>query len=247
MNDIGYSDSPISIRPDLVAAHQRAWSRLAEPGRWWTSHERLAIAAEARHAAGCSLCAARKAALSPYSLDGRHDSLHALPDKLIEVVHRVVTDPGRLTQKWYQRIVEAELREEEYVEAVAVTVTVIAVDTFSRALGLPMRPLPAPRAGTPSRRRPAGAKHGGAWVPWIEQQDVTASEAGLYPPGRPPANIRKALSLVPEEAVGFFDLVETQYLPGPAMREFGKEFRAISHAQIEFVAGRVSAINGCEY
>jgi hypothetical protein len=55
------------------------------------------------------------------------------------------------------------------------------------------------------------------------------------------------MSLVPEEAHGFFDLVEAQYIPGPAMRDFTREYRAISHPQIELLAGRVSAINRCEY
>jgi len=41
--------------------------------------------------------------------------------------------------------------------------------------------------------------------------------------------------------------VEHQYLGGLAMRDFAREYRAISHAQIELVAARVSAINGCEY
>ncbi len=31
------------------------------------------------------------------------------------------------------------------------------------------------------------------------------------------------------------------------MRDFATEYRAISHAQIELVAGRVSSLNGCVY
>ena len=57
----------------------------------------------------------------------------------------------------------------------------------------------------------------------------------------------KALSLVPEEAEGFFDLVSQQYLPGAAMHDFSREYRAISHAQIELLAARVSALNQCLY
>jgi len=52
---------------------------------------------------------------------------------------------------------------------------------------------------------------------------------------------------VPDEARSFFDIVAHQYLPGPAMRDFEKEYRAISHAQIELLAGRISAINQCTY
>ena len=31
------------------------------------------------------------------------------------------------------------------------------------------------------------------------------------------------------------------------MRDFGREYRAITHAQIELLAGRISAINQCVY
>ena len=31
-----YRQSPVPVRDDLVAAHRRAWARLAAPGEWWT-------------------------------------------------------------------------------------------------------------------------------------------------------------------------------------------------------------------
>jgi hypothetical protein len=76
---------------------------------------------------------------------------------------------------------------------------------------------------------------------------VSEGETGLYPTDRPPANIMMAMSLVPEEARSFFDLVTHQYLPGAVMRDFSREYRAISHAQIELLAARVSALNRCLY
>ncbi|MBT3534065.1 MAG: hypothetical protein HN478_09305, partial [Rhodospirillaceae bacterium] len=66
--------------------------------------------------------------------------------------------------------------------------------------------------------------------------------------GRPTAaHIYQAMSLVPASVKGFFDLVVNQYLPPQAMTDFDNEYRAINHAQIELVAGRVSAINQCVY
>jgi hypothetical protein len=247
MNSLNWGKSPFPIRDDLTAAHRRAWARLARPGRWWTGAERIAIADETRQAPHCSLCRLRKAAVSPYGLNGAHDRAAMLADPVIEVVHRVRTDPGRLTRSWYEGLLSSGLSDGQYVETIGVIATVVAIETFSRGLGINPPPLPIPEAGVPTRRRPKGAKLGSAWVPWIEAADLSDEEEGLYPIGRPPANIRKALSLVPEEVTSFFDLVETQYIPGPAMRQFGQEFRSITHAQIELVAGRVSAINGCEY
>ena len=69
----------------------------------------------------------------------------------------------------------------------------------------------------------------------------------IFPPGQPTANIRRAMSVVPDEIRAFFGLGACHYLPAAVMRDFDREIRAIDHAQIELVAGRVSSINGCVY
>ncbi len=239
--------SSLLIRDDLSAAHRRAWERVARPGTWWSGAERVAIAAATRQAPSCALCRARLAALSPTSIEGRHDGPGTLPAAAIEVVHRIRTDPGRLTRRWVDARI-ADLGAERYVEIVGVVASTVAIDTFARGIGIDVTPLPAPVSGAPSQRRPAGAKPGEAWVPWLAPEDVGGDETELYPPTRrSPANIYKAMSLVPAEVRGFFELVETQYLPAAAMRDFGREFRAINHAQIELLAARVSALNQCLY
>ena len=60
-------------------------------------------------------------------------------------------------------------------------------------------------------------------------------------------NIHRALSLVPQEVLNFFDLDVELYLKDHQIRDFDHEHRALSHAQIEMLAGRVSALNGCYY
>jgi hypothetical protein len=250
MRELSYADAPVKIRDDLAASHARAWRRLAEPGAWLDGATRVAIAAETRNAPSCALCRQRQVALSPYGVDGDHDSLGDLPDATVEVIHRVATDPGRLMERWYQGLLEDGMADAEYVETVGVVVTIVSVDTFARSVGMEPPALPEPAPGAPGRARPAGAKHGGAWVPWVAPEDRTQVEIdqGLYGDGGPTiANIRRALSLVPAEAIGFFDLVEHQYLPGREMRNFGHEFRAITHPQIELIAGRISALNQCLY
>ncbi len=247
MATVSYASSPVPVRDDIQTVHARAWERLARPGTWWSGEQRVAIAAEARHAPACALCRERKAALLPYSVHGDHAGLGVLPQNVVEVIHRVRTDSGRLTQKWQQGVIAEGLSQEQYVETIGVVVTTVAIDTFCRAIGVPLHALPEPVPGEPTRKRPRGAKPGPAWLPWVELEDMTDDEAGLYIPGEPFSNIRRAMSLVPAEVIGFFDIVETQYLPGSAMRDFDREYRAITHPQIELLASRVSAYNGCEY
>jgi hypothetical protein len=235
------------IRDDLAAAHARAWTHIARPGTWWDGAARVAIVAETRQASLCALCRRREEALSAFAIEGIHDSLGQLPEIAVEVVHRVLTDPARLSERWYRGVIAGGLTEAQYVEIVSVVAHTVAIDTMARGLGRDPPPLPRPEPGSPSRYRSAGAKPAGAWVPWVEPADVSEGEAGLYPNDRPPANIMKAMSLVPEEARSFFDLVTHQYLPGAVMRDFSREYRAISHAQIELLAARVSALNRCLY
>jgi hypothetical protein len=45
----------------------------------------------------------------------------------------------------------------------------------------------------------------------------------------------------------WWDMLEVMYMPGPWMRDFTREYRAVSHAQIEMLAARVSALNRCIY
>jgi hypothetical protein len=242
---MSYEGSPISVRADLADAHARVWDRLARPGTWLDGPTRVRVAAETRRAPSCTLCAQRKAALSPYAVEGEHDDPGELPRNWIEVIHRIVSDPGRLTHSWYQQMLATGIAETEYVEIVSVIGHVIAIDTFARGLGIPVRPLPTPHSGAPSRYRPVEARQNEAWAPNIAWDEHGPNEADYFV--GPPANIRRALTLVPDEARSFFDLVAYQYLPGPAMRDFSREYRAITHAQIELLAGRISAINQCVY
>src|SRR5438132_14138799 len=100
MQDISYGAALIPVRDDFAAAHTRFWKRLASPGAWWTGAERVAIAAEVRQARYCVLCKARREALIPAAVEGQHDQRGTLPAAAVEVIHRVVTDPGRVSRHW---------------------------------------------------------------------------------------------------------------------------------------------------
>lgn len=236
----------LQIREGLAREYDLAWRRLATPGTWWSGEQRLEIAAEARNALSCVLCRRRKEALSPYVVDGGHDSLGKLSPGMVDIVHRVATDAGRLTKRWLYAMLADVVSEEEYVEALGVIALVTALDTFDLALGLPQRALPAPRPGAPSRHRPAGARRDLAWVSTVEPESLAPGDPDPYKV-HGVKNIHRALSLVPQEVLNFFDLDVELYLKDHEIRDFANEYRALSHVQIELLAGRVSALNGCYY
>jgi hypothetical protein len=106
MAHVDYSAAGIPIRYDLTKTHSELLEHLGTPGTCWTRAERVAIAPESRNTLECTLCRERKDALSPSSLKGEHDSLGALPEAVVDVIHRVRTDPARLAA------MSGEVREE---------------------------------------------------------------------------------------------------------------------------------------
>ena len=243
MESFSYAESSDPIRPDLTEAYRAAWTRIASPGTWLTGVERVAVADETRRARSCAICRERKNALSPHAIQGEHDHAGILSAPMVDEIHRITTDAARLTQSWYQSLVEQGLEVESYVEALGVAVQIISIDGFHHAMGLPLEDLPSPLPGEPTRVRPEGLVDDEAWVPMQEASRV-AAEIGL-PGGQAPFVIR-ALSLVPAEVRAWRDLSEAQYLGTDAMMSFEK-VRALNRSQIELVAGRVSALNECFY
>jgi hypothetical protein len=237
-----------TMREALGKAIETAWSALGDSGVWWTGRERVEIARESRTARGCPLCVARKAAPIPQAVAGEHVSSTTLSSPAIEAVHRIVTDPGRLSETWYRRTTSTGLSDEAYVELLSVVGITTAVDTFDRASGAALRSVPDAKLGQPTRRRPRGAKPGLGWMPMLAPKDVAADDPPLYASaGRSGGNVHLALSLVPEAMMQFWDLFEQMYLPQAAMRDFGREYRAVDHAQIEMLAARVAVRNQCLY
>lgn len=244
------AETVVTVREDLSAAHARAWARLAQPGVWLTGRERVATAAETRLATTCPACAARKTALSPEAPTSPHATASDLAPAHVDLIHRIVTDADRLTQAWFQRSTNGVLSVERYVETVGVIAETIAVDRFDAALGRPLRPLPTPAPGAPTETPFPAARVDGAWVPTASPEDISEADrpaAHAMYRNRGAVNIHRALSLVPESVVGFFDLDDVMYLPDAQLRDFAQEPRAITHAQIELLAARVSALNRCFY
>ena len=239
--------SPLAVRDDLKSALTQAWSEVAQTGAWLSGEQRLAIANEARNAWQCKLCKRRKEALSPYTIEGDHEHLGALPDAWIEAVHRIVTDSGRITESWYDSIIAAGIIEDEFIELLSLVTIVTGADTFMRGIGLPPLVLPATgEQGTAPRRRPGGVKTGPGWAPTVAPEDAGPELGDFYETG-PAAYIRRALTLVPGEAARFWPLSNQLYLSNPLRVELKGVERALTRAQMEFIATRTSAYLDCFY
>ena len=246
MSATSFAGSNLVVRGDLAEAHERAWAAIAEPGTWLAGAERVAVAAEIRRARDCVHCARIKVALSPYAVAGVHESLGQLGAAEIELIHRVVGDPGRLSEKWSQDVLARGLSEGAYVEIVGLVAMVMMLDTFTRALGAAERALPAPVAGEPSRHRPAGARKKAAWLPLTEPEDATEADGPMYP--NPKAGyIYRGLSLVPQSLRDYWALANCHYMPGQYVYQFDHSIRAIRRPQVEIIAARVSAMHQCVY
>jgi hypothetical protein len=246
MNNISFDDAPFSIRDDLVAAQQTAWQRIAAPGDWLDGARRVAVAREARNAWSCDLCARRKDALSPYAVAGAHDAVTGLGEVEIEMVHRIATDPGRLSRSWVDDSLAGGLRAEEYIEILSVICMVAMVDGFHRAIGRPAPPLPDPLPGETAGYRAPGARAHDTWLPYVQPGDEVAGDGPLYDSAREPPVV-KALSLVPSAKRGYWDLADAHYLPAAEVFNLDTDLRAISRMQMEVLAARVSSVHQCTY
>jgi hypothetical protein len=218
-------------RESVAALHSRVLAELATPGDWWDAQGRRAAIEEARTARSCELCDARRATLSPEAIADSHAAHGLLSAAAVDVIHRVVNDPGRLTRRWAE-VQVAALGDAVYAELVAVTAIIVAIDAYARSIGAPPPDVLEPVAGAPARVRPDDVGDVGAWIPMTEQKVL--------------ANVSRALSLVPRTNATWRALVNESYSRGAQMLALTWE-RALSRPQVELVAARVSQLNQCFY
>jgi hypothetical protein len=176
-------------------------------------------------------------ALSPFITKGDHDSVTDLPEQVIEVIHRLVTDSGRLTEAWFQSVVDGGLSAEAYIEIVGLVASVIVLDSYARGLGEDLLSIDAPRRedSPPLRKTNPDVVDKGAWVPILAAEETPG--ATLLPSV---PNILRAMGLVPSAVQQFFDIMRAHY--GLANLE-----SALSRPQIELIAARMSSYNDCFY
>ena len=241
-----FDATPVSMRADLRAALNRAHKRLAQTGDWLSGAQRLALATETRHARDCTLCRIQKLEISPYAVDGEHQTEGYLPDPWVNVIHRVVNDPGRLSERWFREALSDGVEEDEFIEIISICVQTLALDIFAAGIGMTAVPLPIAEPGQPRRQRPSEARTGPGWAATISPEnagpdfkDFYSNESHFY--------IRRSLTLVPGETRRLWDLLNSLYLEDPRLFELEGLERGISRAQMEFLAARASALLGCYY
>ena len=246
-----YSDAPYRVPDYKAAAHRDAWDYLSSPGSWWRGEARIAIAEASRAAWHCELCGERKSALSPNSVQGGHahsPGADLLENRVIDAVHRITTDPARLTGSWVESLLDDSFTSGHYVEMVSLIVNLTSIDTLHRALGLPLEPLPDPLPGEPDGYVPPGAALDVAWVPMIYPENLSEPEADIYFGAKQMGHVIRAMSLVPDAVRWLNRLSEAHYLPTPQVGDFSKTGHLVlSRMQTELVAARTSYYNDCFY
>ena len=230
-----YREQSLPVREDMQQKHLHAIDAFGQPGIWLDAHTRVQILKETRNADGCRLCKASAAALSPYSVNGNHDTTTALPATIVEIIHRIKTDSGRLTEAWLNRTLDDEVTGEKYIEIVGLIATSIIIDTFSASLGCALITPPEPIDDKPTRISNPQVFNGGAWLPML---DVAQEATPIDLPTSP--NIFRALGLVPAAIDHFFTVMRAHY----ALQDLDYE---LSRSQTELLASRISSHNQCFY
>jgi hypothetical protein len=247
-------DSRIVVRATQRDACRGLWDRLARPGTWWNGSERASLVRSVRDARACDLCARRKAALVPSAVSGIHSGMDSgLPASAIEAAHRIATDPGRLTERWYSEVLAGGLSPAQYVEIVGIVAMATVTDTFCRAVGATLPPILDAVPGEPSRLEPEGAVVSAAWVPTLPFDRLPPAVAALFASMRSTlpseelakrgaarvGNVMLALSLVPAEQYAFSHLSSAALYRSAEL--------VLTEDQRELVASATSAYNDCFY
>ena len=220
-----------NVKQMISSAVDNAAASLSQPGDWLTGEQRRAAALEARNARTNELDQRRRQALSPNTVEGHHAATDVLSAEAMEVVHRIASDPGRLTRAWADEMM-ATLGEETYTELVGIAACTATLDMFAWATKDSDTELAEPSAGSPAEERPDTVGEVGAWV----SQTVDGAMA----------NVSRSLSLVPVTNEAWIGLVQAMYSRGPGFLDLEWE-RALSRPQVELVAARTTAELECFY
>ena len=141
----------------------------------------------------------------------------------------LAADPAAARRTWLESLLADGLDNERYIELLGVVARLVAVDTFSEALGLPLTPFPERTAGEPTGETDTSARPGKGWVPVVGGTSIT-----------------QALSLIPSENAELERFHGPMYLTFQEMSDPAIA-RGLTRPQMELVASRTSAFNECFY
>ena len=230
-----YEGTEHLLREDLIKAHAAQWDRIGQPGAFWKAEERVAFVKESRSSQSCDFCKLRKEAISPYSIEGEHTSVTNLPPVLVDTIHRIRTDPQRITRRMFDEVIASNYSQEQYIELVSVVTTSTIIDTLHHALDICLPELPEINFGDPLGQERPHLVDEGAWVP-LSDTKFSLTDTGM--PSAP--NITRAMGCVPSAVELFFGTFRHHY----SLKNIPMN---ISQSQAEYVASRVSSINECFY
>jgi hypothetical protein len=208
-----FAGSPFEIPSTIADMCRDTWAGIAMPGCAWSGSDRVAIASRAR--------AARL---------GAEPLADHLPPAAQEAVRVLAATPAFTSREWVQEVVAA-IGEPAYVEVLGLVARVVAVDTFTRLVGVAPEPFPQPHMGQPTAVAPHGPlERDATWVA------ITGSAV--------PPNV---LSLVPPAQAETNATAEALYMTGAQMESPDTTIDGLHRTQIETVATSVSFANECFY
>lgn len=143
-----FDGSDIQVRPDIRAAFDREWDRLARPGAGWDGSQRVALARRAREARSGT------------------ETTPDLPDAAAQAATLLGANPAEARRDWVAEVAGA-IGPERYVELVGVVARTAAVDAFHHAIGAELPDHPDPIDGEPHGAIDPMAAAGPAWVPMV--------------------------------------------------------------------------------
>ncbi len=237
-----YSDCAYPIDAELEDLHADELASFAAAGTWWSARERLAIAAEAR--------TARVADGVQASIGDEHRAAEAdLPEAVRDLAQRAALGGMSINRRYFDDTLKAGVSDAAYVEVVGVVARVAHLDVFARGVGVDPRAIPeADESSVPTRARPTEAVDEGYFAHSVPDGEA-GGETGkrIYRDGGG-ANILRSLSLVPDEAYRLNKLISQEYMTSENMGHMTYSSQAaLSRAQLELVAAKVSALNQCFY
>jgi guanyl-specific ribonuclease Sa len=237
-----YSDSAHRPSAAIDALHSDEIRSFSRVGTWGSAAQRTAVVATARKIWV-------EAGLQQSSGDeSLADSIN-LPAPVQRLIREVALGGISVDRTFCQQVQSEGVTEGAYVEIVSLVSRLSNLDVFARGLGVSPRPLAAPIEDTaPSFKRPAEATDEGFFTASVPNAPTGGALAESLYGNNQAVNVFRAVSLVPDEARRVIALIEQQYFPGAKLRDFEYDNgHALSRAQVEIVATKVSEHNQCFY